>query len=119
MTAKNKCPICKEKIRHLHNPKTNKGDGGECGCTDWVVRCPKSKRCKVFDLKELKINLHTKPPEIIKEKVLARGFAVVRDGEVEGWNMSMFSIFNDLRSAKLQLCNGDIREVVRVKVVEE
>jgi len=32
--GKVKCPVCNTWIRHLYNPKTGRGDGGECACTD-------------------------------------------------------------------------------------
>ena len=30
---KMRCPKCRKEIKHLYNPKTGEGDGGECDCT--------------------------------------------------------------------------------------
>ena len=57
------CPECGEKIRHLYNPKTGEGDGGECACTD------KKEPEKCVDLKcpECKNNLEMITVSLYKE----------------------------------------------------
>jgi len=84
---------------------------------NWVVRCPKSERCKVFDLKEIERAKRSEIP--LQGKVLARGFCVIRKGKMELWHVPSrsFIISEKEVDAEGSKMFKDSK-AVRVKVVE-